>query len=429
MATPGLSPAPDGLPLEPADEALKQNVALAVVESTLGDLEELANDIDTMSVYAVRADHLSTWAAKIRTAVKAIGSNDAAKRPRAKRSASHDRDAAGSHAAPQPDATEKQDTRHLTIVPTNPATLAPFVSGGVHLLLDALAGLVQADWGTCFVYSAKTEELVLACSVGKRLDRPGTLRLSATSGIESHVLATGIAVNVAHAYAEEEFRPSQDQTSQSRTRSELVFPLLKPGSNAHTFGVIQLCNKLGGTAFFDANDENIVAESAQFIASIIAKFPSDITSTMCFDPAMLITSDAHAEKNALSRAFPLVTETPKRDHAATMVFRTARAGHVKRAEVMRDSAKLPTVPSITEAMQHITKVNDAWRNAVLLNMELEKEISRLHDSLSVAKRESTRLQAVSNELKKQLEAAEGSMEHSTKSRRQSAAPGSAVQPM
>jgi putative methionine-R-sulfoxide reductase with GAF domain len=383
---------------------LTSNVGAAVVESSLGDLEELANDMETLSVYSIRADHLAAWSFKIRTALKTVRQGTREQQGKGRSIVVE----SGSVVASNNDLASAE----LTIgsraaaalsLAVNQTSVAPFVSGAIHLLTDSLLSMVNADWASCYVYSAKTDELVLACSVGKRLDKPGSMRLSANTGIESHVLSTGIAVNVAHAYSEAEFSDTQDAGQSSRTRSELVFPLMKPDGGSHTFGILQLCNKGGGTAFFDANDEIRAAECAFFIASIMAKFPSDVTNPVCFDPALVAAATTMPKDDGLLGKYALIREAPR---ATTMVFRTARAGHIKRAEVMRDATKLRTVPSIQEALEHVTKVNDAWRNAVLLNMELEKEIGILHDGLNVSKRENSRLQTLANELKKQLEVTE-----------------------
>jgi putative methionine-R-sulfoxide reductase with GAF domain len=399
---------------------LRGNVSRAVMESNFGDLEELAHDIEAVNVYGIRNDHLTAWPSKLRTTLAMMRNtldgvpNDP---PRRRRSMARIR-------VTDPPADELSATRNTNQYDRNagpaapPITIAAYASGALHILLEALVQSVQADWGTVFVYSAKTEELVLACSVGKRMDRAGTLRLSAVSGIESHVLTTGIAVNVAHAYAEDEFRPAQDARSAHRTRSELVFPLLKPGSTAYSFGVMQLCNKAGGVDFFTDRDERSAAECAPLLAAIIAKYPNDVTNPICFDPTLLAGNVSAVRVDASSRTFALPQDV--KDVGGTqLVFRTARAGHVRRSEVMRDAGGIATVPSISEALGHVAKVHDAWRNAVLLNIELEKEISRLQDSLSMGKREQQRLHGVIEELKRQLEVSGSTSEHRTTQRHSS----------
>jgi putative methionine-R-sulfoxide reductase with GAF domain len=381
------------------------NVSRGLMESNFGDLEELANDIEAMSVYGIRGDHLGSWGNKIRRSLKAMRESIDGVKPKQREPSSARRHNSMRLSKHSPDDDRGGATASTALPPaaSGPSTsLAPYASGALHLLLDALAGRVSADWATCFVYNRRTEELVLACSVGKRLDRAGTLRLSASSGIESHVLSTGIAVNIAHAYAEEEFRSAQDKTATTRTRSELVFPLMKPGSNAYSFGVVQLCNKKGGTEFFTEADEIRAAECVPLLAAIIAKFPNDITNPACFDSSLLAGLPTAASRDVGSREFPLPSDS-RPTPSNQLVFRTARAGHVRRADVMRDAGNVSLVPSITEALGHVAKVHDAWRNAVLLNIELEKEIARLQESLSAAKLENQRLQTVGNELKKRLD--------------------------
>lgn len=407
---------PARLDAEDAARELEVNVARALIDSNLGDLEELAFDVESMSVYAVRADHLATWSTKIRSAIGMIrGAAD--KTAPTKRARPAFSAAASPHSpplravaskasleSPEHDGIQHPPRRNSHPQPTG--VLAPYASGALHMLVDALAHVTASDWVTCFVYSAKTEELVLACSVGKRLDRPGSIKLSATSGIESHVLNTGIAVNVAHAYAEQEFNSAQDTPANARTKSELVFPIMKPGSTTHCFGILQLCNKRGGRECFTEFDETKAAECAQFVACIIAKFPTEITNGSCFDTSLLGSVPPLSKEPSALKGLglsPEAIESAKTAQGHQLVFRTARAGHVRRGDLMRDAGQVSAIPTITEALNHVAKIHEAWRNAVVLNVELDREIARLQESLTISKKENQRLQSGLNDLKSQME--------------------------
>ena len=392
----------------------REHVSYHVIESSLGELEELSNDIEGTSIYALRADNIQTWVYKIRASMKSIRASIDGKSAKAMPTTQSFNGGKASVASPHilghkhHQSTVSHATRDggaNAAGGPGMSIVAPFVSGALHMLIDSLAAHLSAEYATCYLFSQKVGELVLACSVGKRLDRPGTLRLSATSGIEGMVLQTGIGINVSHAHSEKEFNEHQDPIGASRTKSELVFPLFKPGCSTHTFGVVQLCNKDGGEAFTQ-QDEARVAECASFVAMLIHKYPADITNSVVFDPALCASSQSPMKADpALSGLgnFPLVNDAPRH---AQLVFRTARAGHVRKSEVLRSGAKLSSAPTITEALSHVQQVNDAWRNSVLLNAELEKEIARLNDALTVAKRESSRLTGALADMKRKLESAE-----------------------
>ena len=534
------------------------------------------------------------------------------------------------------------------------AVMKSFVAGSVYLLLDALLATIDCSWCSLFIHHARSNELVLVASVGTRKEqRAGTLRLSATSGVESQVLATGVAMNITHAYSEDEFNPAQDagadggvslyaighhangsggtaaattgadgsnnraaavdasRSKHERTRSELVFPLIKPGADgsscgSHTIGVLQACNKHrasivnlsagggggfgGGTALlssgtFTPEDEHRCAEAAHLLCMILTRHPCDVATPLAFDPSLLLSrssSDAASNGMAAGRAITIphpaafaqqqqqqqqqqrapqrpqnqsrtdgspaaAADTAKvvagrrappqahQHHSAThqkdqagggnggtsasrtaahqhqhqrhnnhshhhasspiatvassadalgstanptssatagataggamranritsdataaaasaqtvatagtsasvtsmsaaaaaaaraesallgaltlaggdgtltiappsrhaqLVYRTSKAGHVRRADLLGGAVRLPPIATITDAVEHVASVNAGWRNAVLLNVELEQEVRRFKDQVRSLQRESGRLQAVLSE--------------------------------
>ena len=383
------------------DDDVHKAAHVAVIETSLGDLEELAHDVESSSIYALRGDNLSRWSFRMRNVIQSIRSVIRKKdsclleysvdgRSRRGRSGSSVRGK---------EALETQKN-----APTSPvmnlqqASTASFVSGTVYLLLDSLGSAIGADWGQLLIYQPKTEELVLACSVGRRAVKPGTIHVPANLGVEGQVLSSGIAINVAHAYAEEEFSPAQDQATSRRTQCQIVFPVTKPNQPTFVVGVVEFCNKTTAPAF-TPEDECRVAECLQFLSRILWKYPNDITNPACFDPTAIV--GLHQSSPGLTSAFdesavsvPALSQRPQ-----TMVFRTARAGHIRRSDIMRDGLQLSAMPTITEALAYITKVNDGWRDAVLLNIELEREIKRLQEALRISHRETTRLQGLIAELR------------------------------
>ena len=447
--------------------ALFENTSLSVVDSCFGEMEELSNDIESLNVYSIRADHLKSWVFKIRAMLRSLRRSFGVMRETMLQTHRPDGGLASAlgfptvHAPRGSIAYEGQLAAGrsagmiedlMNAAPSSgrlgrgvappPTTLAPYVSGAMHLMLDALNAAVQSEWCTCFLYNSRHEELVLACSVGKRSnDKPGSLRLSATSGVESHVLHTGIAINIAHTHAENEFTGAQDAkrlADSLRTKSEVVFPLVKPGGGgAHAMGVIHVCNKQadpsgfssadggGGTHYFEPSDETKVAECASILSAILAKFTADLTSPGIFDTGLLAPYAAK-DHERLPPLLPSVSTLasagvnptcvrppPTRQVQGTLIFRTARGGHLKRADVIRDATDLPVIPTVTEAVSYISKVNDAWRNAVVLNMELQKEVSRLHEALKLGKKEAARLQGTLNELRRQVEESESVAQQSS----------------
>ena len=420
---PGEAPQPSSS--DSSGAAVERAAREAVIEANLGDLEELSSDIEGATVYSLRNDTLQRWAAVLRNSIEVIRQQVHGLGTESKPSSAHGsvhsmhgmqssgrltggqsiRLKRGQSMAPGMD---RKATMHDAISAMRGTdsgarsgavtTVGGSVSSAVYLLLEACASAIHADWSTCFIYQAKTEQLVLACGTGKRQGKPGSLKVPANVGVESHVMNTGIAVNIAHAYVEEEFSPNIDKGTNTRTKTQLVFPLMKPGTTSVAFGVIEFGNKQTGTGF-TPEDESKVAQCSQLLALIISKYPSDITNPSCFDPSIFPKDQEKVPSILAGLAIPGGRLQEQ------LVHRTARVGHLKRAEVMRDAAGLNSIPTITEAIGHVTQVNEAWRNAVILNIELEREISRLHEALRVSRRETTRLQGAIQECKRKEEAA------------------------
>lgn len=417
------------------------------------------------------------------------------------------------------------------------------IAGAMHLVMDALLATLNCSFLQCFLLS-RSKELVLVASVGSRRDqKPGTLRLSSSSGIESLVLSTCVGMNITNAYAENEFNARQDGGGHERTRSQLVFPIVRPAPDGSAYGsqalgVMHACNKhktdaldlsTGGTvpftasaaAVFTVEDEHRMAEALHVLGTILQRHPCDLpslASSLAFDASAMLSKNAReagtvtgrgifiqASQRHASVAVPNASTTNNNNnsssvkfnnHASTipsppkakklaagassqssnfplspkytelsasyaaiggldvvsdaggtatsnntvllmasmvgpivsfssnkdgpfcpgggaggaapaaaltvappsrrtqLVYRTSKAGHVKRNELLHGAVSLPPVSSITDAVDQVTKINNGWRSSVVLNVELEAELLRHKEQIRALQRENARLHSV-----------------------------------
>ncbi len=120
-------------------------------------------------------------------------------------------------------------------------------------ILSACSALVDADRASLFLVDAERGELWTRIAQG---DGVGRITLPMGKGIAGTVAATGQAVNIPAAYADQRFNPEHDQRTGFVTRSILCMPL-----TSHTdqvVGVIQVLNKRDGSPFC-AYDEQLLS--------------------------------------------------------------------------------------------------------------------------------------------------------------------------
>ncbi|PFX27035.1 dual 3',5'-cyclic-AMP and -GMP phosphodiesterase 11-like isoform X1 [Stylophora pistillata] len=92
------------------------------------------------------------------------------------------------------------------------------------------------------------------------------VRFPINIGITGHVATTGETLNIPNAYQDERFDPAVDQASGFVTQTILCMPI--KNSSEEIIGVVQLLNKLDGTAF-NKNDENLFEAFAIFCGMAI----------------------------------------------------------------------------------------------------------------------------------------------------------------
>lgn len=365
---------------------IEEKANRGVVEVNLEELRELHAEMESFDVYAVNANVLKQWADRLKLAEQGIQRHisDLPPPPPKQQQAttrSKRKESTVSRTRSEGGALAGYESSPLT----TSNSLASHVASAVHLLVDTMCNIVQAEWAVCYVYVEAIRKLVLIAGVGKRQGLPGDVKLHANSGVESLVLENGIAVCMALASIENEFSDEQDKTFGDKSKSMMIFPIFKPGSATATLGVLEVGNKVHDGQF-TLEDECNVADCAFFLAQLISRFPSDITNPNTLDPSIFV-KPRDLDRNGSSSRQP------------QMVYRTAHRGQPRRTEVLRDAVHLPRNPSIESVLDHVAQVNEAWRSAVLLNIELEHEIRRLHEALRVSRRETSRLQDLMSEQK------------------------------
>lgn len=386
------------------DSVIESLAQQGVVESNLDDLKDLVNEIETTDVYSLNKDSLNKWAFKLRNISDLLDKHALF----LKKNSAHMQQSPLNANAPQPPSvpTHKQSTlggggggasskRRESIRPKSeglstlegpvPSSLSAHVASTLHMLTDTLCHIVHSEWAVCYIYQEATRKLVMIGGAGKRQGRPGDIKLHAGIGIESLVLENGVAVCMALAAAETEFSDEQDKVFGDHSKSMLIFPVFKPGSTTATVGVLEVGNRLLGGPF-TPDDEAAVSDCAFLIGHLISRYPSDLTN-----PNTLDASIFNKPKDSVER---IVSNAAGRQ--TQMVYRTGHHGQPRKAEVLRDAVVLPRNPTIENVLDHVAHVSEAWKSAVMLNIELEHEIRRLHEALRISRRETARLQDVAN---------------------------------
>jgi hypothetical protein len=211
------------------------------------------------------------------------------------------------------------------------------------------------------------------------------MKISSTSGIEGIALEHGVGICLSFAAAETEFSNAQDLAYKSKSKGMLVFPLLRPGMANHCIGVLEVGNRLMDGPF-SLSDEQRVAESAFLLSALLTRFPNDVTNPNALDPS-IFNKPRDADRVLLtSSCEPL------------MVYRSGYPHEPRKSDLVRDAVPLQSKEApIRSVLEGVGQVNDAWKSAVLLNIELENEIRRLHEALRVSRRETQCLQDALNE--------------------------------
>lgn len=366
--------------MEPA--AVDDTTRRAVAESNIEDLRVFIKEVEETDMYAIKKETLRRWVSRLTNITdileRHIGQSTTASKPAPAVAAtatnlilSRRRE---SLARPRTDVGAPSDF----VAP--PATVAAHVASAVHLMLDSLRHLTHAEWSTCFLFVEATQKLVMIGGAGKRQGRPGDIKLDASVGVEHLVMENGIGVCMGLATAEKSFSDEQDKMFGSHSKSVLIFPMFKPGSSTSTIGVIEVGNRVKDGPFTEV-EETAVADAAFFIANLVTRFPNDITNPHSLDTSIFQKSrEIDPGLSALRQ--PL------------RVYRTGLHVAPRRLEMMRDSEAVPRNASVEDALDHIATVSDSWRSAVLLNVELEHEIRRLHEALRISRRETARLQEI-----------------------------------
>ncbi len=266
-------------------------------------------------------------------------------------------------------------------------TFAAHVSSTTHMIVDNICHMIQADWATCFVYNDSLKKLVLVAGVGKKQAKPGEISITCNSGLESLVMENGIAVGIEKPSAEDDLLSHLEANILTRSKCVLCFPLFKPGSTTTVVGVLE-AGKTANDRPFSSDDENRFAECAFLLAHIMGRFPNDLTNTASLD------SSIFGKPPDANESYPLHTS----GRQPQLIYRTD-SQYSKKEDVLREAQHLTRSAGVQNVMEHTSFVTEAWRSSVLLNIELEHEVRRLHEALRVTRRENSRLQGIVTEKK------------------------------
>jgi hypothetical protein len=387
-------------PALPSVERARFVPDLFVDTTNLDDLDDICEELESCTVFSLRAETLRGWAAKLRMVRQQVGQQVGQQQNPNSKSTKKPHDASergdfndqsyrslGASSLPMGERSMRRRDPHGGGQGSAKTTFASHVSSATHLIVDNICHMVQADWVTCFVYNDALKKLVLVAGAGKKQAKPGEVTITSKSGLESLVMENGIAIGIGMPSAEEDLGSELEANPLTRSKCVLCFPLFKPGSSTTVVGVLE-AGKAANERPFSSDDENRFAECAFLLAHLVSRFPSDLTNTASLDSSIFAKPPDANEHHHLHTS----------GRQPQLIYRTGFQ-HPRKADVAREAQPLARAAGVQNVMEHTAFVSEAWRSSVLLNIELEHEVRRLHEALRVARREIARLQGVVNEKK------------------------------
>src|SRR5262249_15335473 len=130
----------------------------------------------------------------------------------------------------------------------------------LELILKIARQEVKADRGSVFLVDSKRHELWSIVAQGLDSEE---IRIPCGKGIAARIAQTAETINVDDAYALDFFERTFDQKFNYRTKSLLGLPIRH--ANGEIVGVIQLLNKVTGTAF-DSDDQEFLTKLSGHMA-------------------------------------------------------------------------------------------------------------------------------------------------------------------
>ena len=122
----------------------------------------------------------------------------------------------------------------------------------LHLIMDTVTEILDADRSTLFLHDRRTGELWSNVAQGLESKE---IRIPSDVGIAGSVFTTGVTMNIPDVYKDDRFNPEIDRKTGYRTRNMLCMRVqTKEGVGV---GVIQVLNKREGP--FDETDEKRIA--------------------------------------------------------------------------------------------------------------------------------------------------------------------------
>ncbi|HXQ21621.1 MAG TPA: sensor domain-containing diguanylate cyclase [Candidatus Acidoferrales bacterium] len=203
---------------------------------------------------------------------------------------------------PPADRRLEQRLRELTVVNELIQTLTSTLELPeiLHLVLDRLKTLTQAEALSLLLYDSERDELVFAATETLRENTVVGLRVPPQQGVSSWVARTGrsaLVNNVAH---DPRFYAGIDHVSHFATHSLLAVPLKQ---DERVVGVIEVANRYDGVTFTEDDQRTLDGLAAtlsadidpdalshdtdamrRLLASVAAAVPSQAASLLLYDP-------------------------------------------------------------------------------------------------------------------------------------------------
>jgi adenylate cyclase len=175
-----------------------------------------------------------------------------------------------------------EDLRQLLEV--NTAITSDLQLGSLlNKIVAVTSKIIRADRSSLFLKDENNPELASMVAEGVE---SGQIRVDVGRGVAGYVYATGEAVNLPDAYADERFNRSVDEATGYRTRSVLTVPIT--ARDGRRIGVMQALNREDGQPFTDDDAARMSAFGAQAAVAIDnARLFSEAIAARNFDDSIL----------------------------------------------------------------------------------------------------------------------------------------------
>lgn len=281
---------------------------------------------------------------------------------------------------------------------------AEMIASSLHLMMDAALRSVNAMSATLYApVNSDAGDLRAVCDVGHGPDTVlEQLRQKDPASAACLAATTGVCVTICRGHepvAERKFNVEALSSSitmasmaaSASPKHSIASPLPTPKitrtsvwssvsmpvrlhSAQQAVGVLHLVNKDMGKSNFETEDEHAIYGFALMIATMLQRHPDTEILARHYNPTRPLPPVAKPPKMSVRVAGRSVAE-PHTGLRSQLVWRTwGHAGQTREVKVIIDdqAVRLDERLPLTKVYDYIEKMQTAWQNAVLLNVEFQQ---------------------------------------------------------